>query len=169
MWQVFTVDQVEVKWPAHVVFLGYLVSKTSLMKYCQPKKGCQVGAHHLLKRDPLPCYMLPSCRRTYSRQEQDSLVAVSALWRCPSHVMSQSNVSPLSHVSPMSLPNCPRFMFILSVTAAVALWPVPAIYNTLLSKQICFKCCATIENGQLLLLQLALLISQSNSYPNIYQ
>ena len=71
-----------------------------------------------------PCAIC--CRGTHFEREHDSLVAVSALRRCPSRVMSQSNVSyvppgsDVSYVSPADRDaNCPRFMFILSVTAAL--------------------------------------------------
>ena len=90
--------------------------------------------------------MLPSCRRLILGESK----TVWSRYQLYEGVPRMLCLNLMSLRCLMSLPNCPRFMFILSVTA-VALWPVPAIYNTLLSKQICFKCCATIENGQLLL------------------
>ena len=71
--------------------------------------------------------------------------------------MSQSNVSyvppgsDVSYVSPADRDaNCPRFMFILSVTAALHIARASNLQHSL--KQMCFKCCKTIENEYLMLL-----------------
>ena len=101
------------------------------------------------------CFLV--CRRgTHFEREHDSLVAVSALWRCPERVMSQSNVSyvpsvsDVSYVSPSDtqtvLGSCSSYQSLLLYS--------PCQQSSTLSflKQICCKCCTTIENGQLLLL-----------------